>query len=164
MSQSGFYLDRYLAARLLFPVCVVIFGYAASWNVARGAAILTEPQLDAVNAGLLQIDLNLSASADGPNAVTSTQGQVAVGATTIARVAIDPSAPAPAQARLLGLSQAEVGIAHGTADATGGSNADCAANVSVEGGDSVQTLQTSTITELSATCACTAFVVEALAR
>ena len=164
MSLSGVCCDRYSATRLLFLVCIAIFGYAATWDVARAAAILTEPQLDAVNAGLLQIDLNLSASADGPNAVTSTQGQVAVGATTIARVAIDPSAPAPAQARLLGLSQAEVGIAHGTADATGGSNADCAANVSVEGGDSVQTLQTSTITELAATCACTAFVVEALAR
>ena len=159
MPRSGVHRDRFPGARLLFPVCLAIFGYAVDWGGARAAAILTEPELDAVNAGLLQIDLNLSASADGPSAVTSTQGSVAVGNTTIAHIVIDPSAPAPAQAHLLGLSQAEVGIAHGTADATG-SNATCAATVNVEGGDSVQTLQTSNITELSATCACTTFVVQ----
>ena len=167
MPRSGVNSDRarrFFAARLLFPACVAIIGYASGWECAQAAAVLTEPELDAVNAGLLQIELDLSASADGPNAVTSTQGAIAVADTTVVRISIDPSAPPPAQAHLLGVSQAEIGIAHGTADASGGNNPKCAANVNVEGGDSVQTTQTSTITVMAATCACSAFVVDLLTR
>jgi hypothetical protein len=59
-----------------------------------------------VTAGGVNVDLELSASAEGSTAVTSTQGSIKTTHTTMLQIAVDPSAPAPARARLLGVSAA----------------------------------------------------------
>jgi hypothetical protein len=130
-------------------------------TVASGAPItLDDEQLDQVTAaGEVRIDVELSANATGPSAITSTQGSVAVGRTTASRVEIDPAAPEQARVRLLGQVEVDVGIAYGKAQAAGSQDATCSAVSTISGADYTVTAQSQTFTAISATCTCTAMAV-----
>ena len=91
--------------------------------------------------------------------VRSRTAWCSIGHTTAARVELDPTAPAEAGARLLGMSDVEVGIAAGKADATGADHADCTANVAIEGSDYTLVKQTQNFTAIEATCNCTALAI-----
>jgi hypothetical protein len=110
------------------------------------------------------MDLELTANAQGSSAITSTQGSVTIGRTTALRVEIDPSAPEPARARLLGAFDADVGIAVGKADAKGENGAQCSANVATTGADYTSIVQSRDFTAVTASCSCTAVAVGLLAR
>ncbi len=133
-------------------------------DAADGPKVLTAPELDAVTSAGLRMDLELTANATGQTAMTSTQGSVTIGRTTVLRVEIDPSAPAPAQARLIGAFDADFGIAVGKADARGASDAQCSANVATSGADYSTIVQSKDFTAMSATCACTAVAIGILAK
>lgn len=130
----------------------------AAW-AADGPLELDAGQLDGVTAAQIHMDLELSATAQGPTAMTSTQGSVLIGHTRAARVALDPSAPLQARARLLGESDVEVGIAAGKAEAAGANDATCAADAGVSGADYTFISKSQTFTALTATCSCTALAI-----
>jgi hypothetical protein len=94
---------------------------------------LNDSELDSVTAGGVKVDLELSASAEGSTAVTSTQGSITAAHTTVLQIAVDPSAPAPARARLLGVSAADVLFAIGKANAAGTSDVQCSAAANAVG-------------------------------
>lgn len=148
--------------RRICCVVLVAWGCASTpgW-AAAGAGLLTlDPeQMDGVTAGRLRMDLELSAMAQGPSAMTSTQGSVTIGQTTASRVAIDPSAPMQARARLLGQSAVQVGIAAGKAQASGAKDATCSVTPAITGSDYTILRQSQTFTALTATCSCTALAI-----
>ena len=132
-------------------------------NPAQAPRVLTDEDLDFTAAGPIRIDLTLSASAGGPAADSSTQGQVTTAKATIARVTMDPSAPPSAQARLLGAATAEIGFGAGKADASGPINPTCSASAAATG-DAAYVTQSRDFTTITATCSCTAFAVGVLSR
>jgi hypothetical protein len=115
-------------------------------------------ELDHVTAGGVKVDLELSASAEGPAAVTSTQGSITTARATVLKIAVDPSAPAPARARLLGASAAELLFAMGKANAAGSSDVQCSAAANAVG-DAAYMMQSRIATAISAVCSCSAFAV-----
>jgi hypothetical protein len=121
--------------------------------------LLDDEQLDEVTAAGIRIDLDLAASAEGPEAVTSTEGAVSVGRTTASLVAIDAAAPQEARVRLIGEVQADVGIAAGKATANGASDATCSAAPTVTGAAYNQVVQSQSFTAGSAICSCGAVAV-----
>lgn len=133
----------------------VALALMAGAPAAAAPLLLSDEALDSVVAGKLDMDVELSATADGASAMTSTTGSVAVGETTASRIVLDPTAPSEAQAKLLGASDVEVGIATADAQATGASHATCSASVAVSGADYVYTAQSQNFTAISATCSCT---------
>lgn len=149
-----------------FWVRLLVLGVALTPAVGKagGPKVLSQPELDAVTSAGLTMDLELSANATGPTAMTSTQGTVTIGRTTALRVAIDPGAPPPAQARLLGAFDAAVGIAVGKANASGANDAQCSANVATSGADYTSIVQSQNFTAMAASCSCAAVAVGFLAR
>jgi hypothetical protein len=146
---------------LLIPACFFIIGCVPSLDRAKvvdASQLLDDRQMDSVTAGAVRIDLELSAAAEGPSAVTSTQGSITSAQSTVLRIAVDPSAPEPARARLLGLSMAELIFATGKADAAGTNNVACSANLAAVG-DAIYIAQSRTATAVSATCSCSGFAV-----
>jgi hypothetical protein len=146
---------------IIFPACLFIAGCARSFDVATtvdARRFLNDRELDSVTAGGVKVDLELSASAEGPAAVTSTQGSIITARATVLKIAVDPSAPAPARARLLGISTAELLFAMGKANAAGTSDVQCSA-VANAAGDAAYTLQSRIATAISAVCSCSAFAV-----
>jgi hypothetical protein len=140
-------------------------GSVQAYGLAQAAPMeLSDEELDGVTAAGVHMDVELSAVADGPDAITSTQGSVMVGRTTALRVAFDQTAPPEAQAQLLGESAVEVGIATGKAVATGAIDRTCSAVANVAGADYVRITQTQNFTALTATCSCTAVAVGILTR
>jgi hypothetical protein len=125
-------------------------------KVADVRKFLNDKELDSVTAGGVRIDLELSADAEGPTAVTSTQGSIRTTRTTVLLLAMDPSAPEPARARLLGVSAAELAFAAGKADAAGTIDVQCSA-APTGVGDAMYVAQSRTVTAISATCSCSAF-------
>ena len=150
--------------------CAAAWLAAAVWAGGRAEAAphaplaLGDEAMDAVTAGQLHMELELAATADGPTASTATTGSIAIARTTTALVALDPSAPAEARARLLGVAQAEVGLAAGSADASGAQDKNCSAKVGVTGADYIQTTQTQAITGITANCSCAAMAVNVLSH
>ena len=120
--------------------------------------ILDDRQLDSVTAGAVSVDLELSASAAGPTAVTSARGSIMTARTTVLRISVDPSAPAPAAAQLLGASAADLAFGAGEAKATGATNAQCSA-IPTATGDFTLLSQSRIATGVTATCSCSAFAI-----
>lgn len=118
---------------------------------------LRDVALDAVTAGAVTMNLELSANADGPSAMTSTTGSVNIGRATALRVA--PADAAGTPARLLATMDVDVGVAIGKAQASGANDATCAANTAISGADYSYIAQSQNFTALAATCACTAMAV-----
>jgi len=119
--------------------------------------ILTDDQLDTVSASGENVTLELSASADGPAAVSTTRGQVASGRSTVLKVSYDPNAFPAARARLVDTVAADVILANGEADASGASNAQCSAKIMTTGSFAYfDQAQMQTVTPSSAVCACAA--------
>jgi hypothetical protein len=132
----------------------------AGWGQAADAfSALGDGQLDGVTAAQIHMDLELSATAHGPTVMTSTQGSVTTGRTSAVRVAIDPTAPPEARARLLGTTQVDVGIAAGQAQAAGAADATCSANTNVSGADYTYITRSQTFTAMTANCSCTALAI-----
>ena len=159
-------LDR---ARWSMAMLVVGLGCvppAAAANAAPLAApisahprtVLDDKALDLVIAGAARADLDLSAAADGPTAVVSTQGSITAARGTVLRIAIDPEAPGPAQAKLLSQSVADFVLANGKAEASGTDNAQCSASLAVIG-DVTYVTQSRMTTPTSATCLCSGFAI-----
>ena len=142
-----------LLVRALALLCLLA---AEAANAVDRAAVLNDAQLDSVTAGSASVDLELSASAEGATAITSTKGLITTGRATVLRIAIDPSAPeAP---RLLGSSAAEFVFGVGTADASGTKKVGCSA-IATPVGDVTLLTQSSSVTGTSATCSCSAFAI-----
>jgi len=120
--------------------------------------VLDDRELDSVAAGTVSVDLELSATATGPTAVTSTQGTILSGRTTVLRIAFDPSAPPAAAVQLVGASNADVVMGAGTADAAGSSNVQCSAIPTVVG-DFTALAASHIAAPTSATCSCTALAI-----
>lgn len=152
---------RVRAIRAGWASLVILTGAqtAEAAAAASGPLVLGSEQMDGVTAAGIRMDLELSATAQGPSAITSTQGSVTIGHTTAVRVAIDPSAPEQARARLLGTSDLEVGIAAGKADASGANDAKCSAEPTITGADYTFISRSQTFTALTATCSCTALAI-----
>ena len=126
--------------------------------MADARRLLDDRQMDSITAGAVRIDLELSSAAEGPTAVTSTKGSITTARSTVLRIAVDPSAPDPAGARVLGVSMAELVFAAGKADATGTSNVECSANPTAVG-NAAYIAQSRTVTAISATCSCSGFAI-----
>jgi hypothetical protein len=124
---------------------------------------LSDAQLDSVTAGTASMHIELFAAAEGPAAVTSTQGSIATAQSNVLRIAVDPSAPEPARARLLGVSTADLIFANGKADAAGASAPQCLATPTAVG-DAAYVAQSRTATAISATCACAGFAIGIVLR
>jgi len=120
--------------------------------------VLSDQELDSITAAAARIDLDLSAFAQGPTAVTSTAGSVGTGRTTVLRITTDPQAPALAHMRLVGTSTADIVFAAGHAEAAGASDARCTANLTPNG-NFAYLAQSKTVsnTATSAVCSCAAF-------
>ena len=146
-----------LAVLLLLTACLT--GGRTEAAPRPPPIVLGDEAMDSVSAGQVRMDLELAATANGTDAMTSTTGSVAIGHTTAVRVALDPSAPPEARARLLGTTDVEVGIAAGQAQAAGANHADCSANVAIEGGDYTAVKQVQNFTAVTATCSCTALAI-----
>jgi hypothetical protein len=127
-------------------------------KVGAARKFLNDNQLDSVTAGGTSIDIELSAAAEGPTAVASTQGSITTALTSVLRIAMDLSAPEPARARLQGVSTAEVVFANGKAGAVGTSNVQCSA-IPTAVGDAAYVAQARTATAISATCSCSGFAI-----
>jgi hypothetical protein len=140
---------------VLFLGCVAP-GQAAA---ATGFRALNEDQMDGVTAAELRMDLDLSATAQGPAAVTSTTGNVAIARTTGVRIKIDPTAPAEARVTLVGSLDLEIGLATGKAQAVGANGAQCSAAPTITGADYTYQAQYQNFTPTTATCACTVMAV-----
>jgi hypothetical protein len=97
--------------------------------VSTGPTRLSDRQLDRVTAAGPTLSLDLSASAQGLNAIASTAGTIQSANTTIMQVDLSPGAPA----RLLSTTQATVIIAAGQATASGTDGAQCSANIQTTG-------------------------------
>jgi hypothetical protein len=132
--------------------------------------VLTDRQLDSLTAAAATVRLDLSAFAQGPRAMTSTQGSAASGQTTVLPIAADPRAPAEAHWHPTGPPRpAIVFIAAGRASASGESSAQCSANIDLIG-DFAYSLQTASQTSLppttaapmSVTCLCSAVAISLL--
>jgi hypothetical protein len=149
------------ALLILLPVSFFSAGCAGSIEVARVVEVrkfLNDNELDLITAGAASIDLELSAAAQGPTAVTSTQGSITTAHSTVLRIAVDPSAPEAARVRLLGVSAAELVLAIGNANATGTSNVQCSANATPVG-DITYVAQSRNATAISAICSCSALAI-----
>jgi hypothetical protein len=152
------------ALRPVISAALLAIGCLQAATPARALELLTDDQMDEVTAGRVTMDVELSANANGPSVITSTQGSVTVGQTTGLRIAVDDTAPPEARARLLGSANLEVGIAAGKADASGARDATCAADVGVSGADVTYIKQSHDFTAVTATCSCTALAVGILAH
>lgn len=149
---------RFWTLFILFPACFFTANCARSLDpvkVVEARRLLNDKELDSVTAGAVSIDVELSAAAEGTNAVTSTQGSIATARGTVLRIAVDPSAPEPARARLLGVSTADFALGIGKANAEGTSNVGCSASV-IAVGDVTYIAQSRIATAISATCSCSA--------
>jgi hypothetical protein len=158
---SNYRKDMFRVLLVVFPACFFIISCAQSLDrvkITDARHLLDDRQMDSVTAGAVRIDLELSSTAEGPSAVTSTQGSITAARSTVLRIAVDPSAPEPARARLLGVSMAELVFANGKADAAGTSNVACSANP-IAVGDAAYVAQSRTATAISATCSCSGFAV-----
>jgi hypothetical protein len=148
------------AARLGAAALLAVCALAALPGQAHSSPLfLDAAQMDGVTAAKIQMDIELSATAQGPTVMTSTQGTVSIGQTTGVRVAYDPSAPPEARVRLIDQETLQVGIAVGKAQATGANSANCNATPTISGADYTKIAQTQTFTAISATCSCTALAV-----
>ena len=151
---------------ILLPACFLISNCAQSLHPAKVADLhrfLNDRELDSVTAGGVGIDLELSAGAEGTTAVTSTQGSITTARSSVLRIAVDPSAPEPARARLLGVAAVELVFANGKANAAGTSNAQCSA-ASAAFGDAIYVAQSKTVTGTTATCSCSGFGIGIVAK
>jgi hypothetical protein len=144
----------------------------AQMNSAKRSAIsrvlprLSESQLDHITAGAT-LDLNLTASAQGPVVIASTAGEILSGETTVLQLDLSPGAPA----HLIGSNPSTVIIAIGAALARGADGAQCSANVEATGFFSTLnvTSQTSGLPPSGALpagvlCACSAFAITPIAH
>lgn len=156
---SGFATGALRAAGLALGMLAAMQPAGRAWASTGGPIVLKDEAMDSISAAQIRMQLELSANATGPAAMTSTNGSVVTGQTTALRIALDPTAPAEAQAKLLGVSSVDVGIAAGTAQASGADHVDCTANVAIEGGDYTFIQQTQNFTTISATCNCTALAI-----
>jgi hypothetical protein len=151
----------------LLRLILVAGTYVAQGSIAQAAEpgkggnaaiVLTDKQLDSVTAASANIDLDLSAFAEGPNAVTSTEGSVSNASGEILRAAIDPSAPDAGRARSLGMAAADFTFASGQASASGASSAECSAALTITGNyDFLIGTSARSVTPTSAICSCAAF-------
>jgi hypothetical protein len=135
--------------------------FAQTTSNERTAAlpiILDNSQLDFVTAGSGSVTLDLSASAQGVGATSSTAGSVQTARSTLLRVALD--GPDVARARLLGVDPVDYVFAVGQASANGESNAQCTASL-VTAIDLIfiVRLSVAAVTATSATCSCAAFAI-----
>jgi hypothetical protein len=151
---------------VLLPACLLTASPARSLEatkVLHSAKVLNDRQLDSVTAGAVSINLDLSASAEGPTAVTSTQGSIRNARTTVLLLGMNLAAPKSAQAQLIGMPTADLVFAIGKAGASGASDAGCSAVLSGVG-NALYVAQSRTSTPISATCYCSAFAIGIVSR
>jgi hypothetical protein len=122
---------------------------------------LDDGQLDVVTAGAGSVTLDLSASAQGVGAISSTVGSVQTARSTILRIAFEGGV---AGARLLRVDPVDYILAAGRASAMGTSNAQCTANLmmAIDLIFAIR-LNFAAATTTSATCACAAFAIAPVA-
>ena len=150
-------------ASFIFHASLFIATSLQSPALAKGLELpilLDDKELDFVTAQGGSVTLDLSASAQGAGATSSTEGSVITAGSTILRVALDRQAPEAARARLLGVEPVNLIFAAGHAAATGDSNAQCSASL-VTAVDLYFIMQSTVaaVTATSATCSCAAFAI-----
>ena len=162
---SGFRKQIPRALLMVLPAAIVASGctqIADHPKVVFATEALDDEALDSVSAGTASVVLNLSASASGPTATSSTQGNIAAANTSVLRVSLDPTTATPSltppRARLLSVAAAELIFAAGKAEASGASNAQCSATA-IPVGDITFLTQAKLVTPISAICSCSAFVI-----
>ncbi len=129
---------------------------------AGGPIVLSDAKLDALTASGITATFSLLATATGPNVSTATEGSVRTARTTVLRIdvepAADPLAEGAVRARLVDEIPADLLFAHGSATASGSSNAQCTATLSTPSTFAYfQQMTARSITPTLATCACAAF-------
>jgi hypothetical protein len=155
-----------LVVVLMTGTCLAHASFAQAIGPAGGVRrVLRDEQLDSITSGNASVALDLFAFAQGPNAATSTTGSVRTARTTVLRVAMDPTAPDVARARLVGVLPADVILASGEAKATGDSNAQCSATIEPVGELAFITQASAkAATATSVTCSCAAFAIALIAH
>jgi hypothetical protein len=126
-------------------------------TMAMLPTVLDDSQLDSVSAAGGSVSLDLSASAQGVGAISSTAGSIQTARSTILRIAFEGGV---AGARLLRVDPVDYILAAGQASAIGSSNAQCSATLAtVIDLVFIIRLAAATVTSTSATCACAAFAI-----
>jgi hypothetical protein len=132
-------------ARIWLALCFIV----ATIDSARAKIVLTDDQLDMVNAGAETLQLSLSAQATGSKSSTSTIGNTHESAANLLEVTASKPSVVPV----------ELFFGNGTATAAGDTPT-CSASLVFEGPSlKLLNLATETRTTTSAICSCAIFVV-----
>ena len=153
-----------VAAALLCLSCAAV---GRAETEGHGPVRLDSRQLDQVTAGGTEVGLDLSATAAGPTALTSTQGVARQAQGNLLYVNDFPDSPRPRAPQVVKTLQADLFFAAGTATASG-AQADCSASTSVTGPyvflrqNALQTTAINQSTGITTnTCLCAAFAINA---
>jgi hypothetical protein len=130
-----------LVQRTALSVVVYVFAsfaltsvcYASKRPQATTPIILASWQLDRITALGTSVEVEAAAEAQGPTAITSTEGSIRVGQASILRIVYDPRRPAPARAKLLGIASVQLYFAQGRASATGATDPHVSVNIRLSG-------------------------------
>ena len=129
-------------------------------NDQKHIFLLTNKQLDDATAGSGELNLDLAAFAAGSTVTTSVQGSIRTGQTNILLVEITPATSSASRAKLIGVAEADLIFASGSASATGDIAANCSAQARLDGQVAFFAHTSSmTLTPNSVNCACSAFAV-----
>ena len=121
---------------------------------------LTNQQLDRVTAAASGLMLELSAFAQGVTATTSATGSIRATPAAFPLIEIDPRAPEPARAHLVGHVSGNLLFATGQTSATGDSAAQCSAGVAPLGSPTYFAQSaTRTTSSTTAICNCVGFAI-----